>query len=117
MTVFERLHDDREILEGSIRFEQRVGGSLSTRRIATYKRAIERLDRDLESRLEGLKAGPKFVPVVFPAKADPRTCNKHTDCDAAEARAKEAGKPERYGHGSSRLEHCTNEDCEDCFGC
>jgi NTP pyrophosphatase (non-canonical NTP hydrolase) len=45
-----------------------------------------------------------------------RTCNFHKDCDAAEAKAKEEGKPEKYGSGSARLEHCSDETCEDCFG-
>lgn len=44
-------------------------------------------------------------------------CNRHEDCDAAEAIATVEGKPERYGPGSARLIHCIVEDCEDCFGC
>ncbi len=45
-----------------------------------------------------------------------RGCNKHGDCEAAEAKAKEEGKPERCGPGSARLTHCHDDDCEDCFG-
>jgi hypothetical protein len=46
-----------------------------------------------------------------------RTCNRHPDCDAAEAKAKAKGMPERYGPGSIRVDHCHDEGCEDCFGC
>lgn len=38
----------------------------------------------------------------------PRTCNRHNDCDAADAKARAAGK-----HFAS---HCHDECCEDCFG-
>jgi hypothetical protein len=46
----------------------------------------------------------------------PKSCNKHGDCSAAERAAAALGKPERYGPGSSRLHHCNDEGCEDCFG-
>lgn len=36
------------------------------------------------------------VPVV-------RTCNRHLDCDAAEAKFRD-------------VDHCHDETCEDCFG-
>ena len=36
-----------------------------------------------------------------------RTCNRHDDCDAANAAAKAKG---RYA------DHCHDDDCEDCFG-
>lgn len=40
-----------------------------------------------------------------------RSCNRHSDCDAAEAKRVEAGKaPNPIGF------HCWSEDCEDCFG-
>lgn len=45
-----------------------------------------------------------------------KTCNKHVDCDAAEAEAAKQGKPERFGKGSVRLVHCNKDECEDCFG-
>lgn len=44
------------------------------------------------------------APVTTPGE---RTCNRHNDCDAADVRAKEAGR---------RASHCHNENCEDCFG-
>lgn len=56
----------------------------------------------------------------YPRPVAPKTiksCNMHRDCDAAEVQAAKDGKPERYGTGSVRLEHCTDDCCEDCFGC
>lgn len=46
-----------------------------------------------------------------------KSCNLHTDCAAAEARAAAEGMPERFGPGTDRVTHCIIEDCEDCFGC
>jgi hypothetical protein len=40
-------------------------------------------------------------------KRGPRTCNRHDDCDAADAKARERG---RYA------DHCHDDCCEDCFG-
>ncbi len=37
----------------------------------------------------------------------PRSCNMHSDCDAADAAAKICGV---------RVDHCHDECCEDCFG-
>jgi hypothetical protein len=37
-----------------------------------------------------------------------RTCNRHDDCDAADAKAKAAGQ--------SFVDHCHDDCCEDCFG-
>lgn len=39
----------------------------------------------------------------------PRTCNRHVDCDAADARAK-------ILDGRDSAEHCNDEFCEDCLG-
>lgn len=39
----------------------------------------------------------------------PRSCNRHTDCDSADAAESASGI--RAG-----AEHCDIEDCEDCFG-
>lgn len=38
----------------------------------------------------------------------PPYCNRHVDCDEADARARLAG---RY-----RADHCHDECCEECFG-
>lgn len=37
-----------------------------------------------------------------------RTCNRHVDCDAADAKAQAEGRP--------WAEHCRNESCDECFG-
>lgn len=37
-----------------------------------------------------------------------RTCNRHTDCDAADAKAKAEGR--------AFVDHCHDPCCEDCFG-
>lgn len=50
----------------------------------------------------------KALDAPAPAPAPTvRTCNRHVDCDAADAAAKAAGK---------RVDHCHDDDCEDCFG-
>lgn len=52
---------------------------------------------------------------TIPAPTRPKSCNRHDDCDAANARAKEEGKPERFGPGTTRIECCSSDDCEDCI--
>lgn len=50
------------------------------------------------------------VPLPISALIKKRTCNRHDDCDAADADARRLWKkPASY--------HCHIEDCEDCFGC
>lgn len=44
-----------------------------------------------------------------------RSCNRHDDCDAAQEAARLAGKPERFGPGSTRIECCNDDDCDDCL--
>jgi len=53
----------------------------------------------------------KFPPPKTVAAPEPeiRSCNKHKDCDAADAAARENGKERAY--------HCWADDCEECFGC
>jgi len=48
------------------------------------------------------------LPAAAPAPPAKRTCNRHVDCDAADARAKAAGQ-----HWA---DHCNDDCCEDCFG-
>lgn len=43
-------------------------------------------------------------------KARKRSCNRHDDCDSADAKAIERGS--KYG----AAEHCHDDCCEDCFG-
>ena len=45
-----------------------------------------------------------------------RNCNRHLDCDAADARAAEAGKRNEWGMPITRTDHCHDDCCEDCFG-
>lgn len=40
-----------------------------------------------------------------------RSCNRHSDCDKANARYKV-----EYGRDPGYNFHCHDEDCEDCFG-
>lgn len=49
-----------------------------------------------------------------PAPARRKSCNRHEDCDAAQEKAKEEGKPERFGPGTTRIECCSSDDCDDC---
>jgi hypothetical protein len=41
-------------------------------------------------------------------RGEPRSCNRHKDCDAANERARAAGK--------IGAEHCHDEGCDECFG-
>lgn len=41
-------------------------------------------------------------------RTTPRSCNKHSDCDAADERNKAIGQ---------QSVHCHDDDCEECFGC
>lgn len=43
-----------------------------------------------------------------PRPRQKRECNRHYDCDEANALARRAGYP--------AASHCHDEDCEDCFG-
>jgi len=43
-----------------------------------------------------------------PREPPKRTCNRHDDCDAANAKAKAAGR--------FSADHCHDDCCEDCFG-
>lgn len=44
------------------------------------------------------------APIEHDRSGDRRTCNRHTDCDAADVKA--------GGHAN----HCHDDCCEDCFG-
>jgi hypothetical protein len=69
--------------------------------------AIRRWTRDLSAALAAPPAQPVTEPP--PPKEPPkRTCNRHDDCDAADAKAKAAGQ--------SFVDHCHDDCCEDCFG-
>lgn len=57
---------------------------------------------------EPAEARDRSRDLIKPPKPKLRTCNMHNDCDAADERAKAAGR--------RRLDHCHDEDCEDCFG-
>lgn len=55
---------------------------------------------------------PEVSNMNIGAKPDapkaPRSCNRHDDCDAADAKTQA-----KLGR---RADHCYDEDCEDCFG-
>jgi hypothetical protein len=61
-------------------------------------------------KLVGTSERPQTNATPTPSK---RSCNRHHDCDAAEAEvlAKNPGKTISFSF------HCHDEDCEDCFGC
>jgi hypothetical protein len=48
---------------------------------------------------------PKLAEI---ARARENSCNRHDDCAAADARARDKGR--------QRAEHCYDECCEECFG-
>jgi hypothetical protein len=56
-------------------------------------------------------ANPDVIPDPFPPdkkETKPLSCNRHDDCDEADAKAREEG---RYF-----ADHCHDDCCEDCFG-
>lgn len=50
------------------------------------------------------------------AETKKRTCNRHDDCDAADAEVRAEGRKDRYGMTLTRADHCNDDCCEDCFG-
>ncbi len=51
---------------------------------------------------------PKTESIPIPRAPIDRACNRHDDCDAADAKARKAGR--------STPDHCHDENCEECFG-
>lgn len=63
-------------------------------------------------------AGPLERPAYELAKTK-RQCNRHDDCDAADAKARAAAqaqglRPDHHLHFGA--DHCHDECCEECFG-
>lgn len=58
---------------------------------------------------ERLAAGERLndEKEAAPSAGSGRACNRHADCDAADAKAAAAGR---------RVDHCHDECCEECFG-
>ena len=54
------------------------------------------------------KHGVPFIVACEPCDVEPERCNRHDDCDAADEKAKAAGK--------LGAEHCYDSGCEECFG-
>lgn len=50
----------------------------------------------------------RMIPTAPAAPSSPPTCNKHIDCDAADAAAQ--------AKGERGAVHCHDDCCEDCFG-
>lgn len=46
----------------------------------------------------------------------PRSCNRHSDCDAADERARKASVDHRGRSSRNGAEHCNDDCCEECFG-
>lgn len=70
----------------------------------TYSEQEGLEDLELWANGKPVKHGQPFGPQV----PGPRTCNRHTDCDVADAKAKAAGR--------LAAEHCRDETCEECLG-
>jgi hypothetical protein len=51
-------------------------------------------------------------PSTAPKATQPSECNRHSDCDAADAAYRK-----REGRDPSYSFHCHDDECEDCFGC
>jgi hypothetical protein len=80
--------------------------------LSGFKDECEAIDHLVRAALLKDIAKEKIQDVVAKALTHmdptPRECNRHKDCDAADAKAKEKG---RLG-----AEHCHDECCDDCFG-
>lgn len=63
-----------------------------------------RFDAAQSARVEALR---RILTTTAPPSSPP-TCNKHTDCDAADAAA--------HAEGERGAVHCHDDCCEDCFG-
>ena len=63
-----------------------------------------------EAHVQALQRVVEKANTILAMLKDPpkRKCNKHDDCDAADAAAKTKGNKRPY--------HCTADDCEECFG-
>jgi hypothetical protein len=57
---------------------------------------------------QAVKDGVTHATVSDAGGAKLRACNRHVDCDAADARARE--------RGHIGADHCHDDSCEDCFG-
>jgi hypothetical protein len=73
--------------------------------LAEHAAAMERLN-PTTAKGEDLKVMLKMV--------EPRSCNRHHDCDKAE-KDYLARHPEHLGNYISNF-HCHDDECEDCFG-
>lgn len=92
---------------GEVMLTIRSGGSFD---VAVYKSPHEmvsdivtKLDREALVALGG-QIGRCIAAIDHPPK---RTCNRHDDCDAADAAAHARGLV---------TDHCHDDCCEDCFG-
>lgn len=81
---------------------------------------------ELATKIEALVANrvePSRETMIATAKAaliaslppKVRSCNRHSDCDAAEQEVMTRTGKKRHEISSSF--HCHDDECEDCFGC
>jgi hypothetical protein len=69
--------------------------------------------RDMEAWRTKVRATekPKAEAVVVAETFPPKSCNRHSDCRAADAKY-----TAQHGEAPGFNFHCFSEDCEDCFG-
>lgn len=59
----------------------------------------------------------KNIKLVVAKPIDPiNSCNRHRDCDAADATVAASGRRNEWGMPVTRASHCHDDCCEDCFG-
>lgn len=109
-----RIDDEDDALFVDVYYLRRV--AKERHELMDFIEALERIEaRRLRERIaaEANVATPSAVqPVTPPTDPAPPTvvsCNKHTDCDAADIAAQARG--EERG-----AVHCHDDCCEDCFG-
>jgi hypothetical protein len=112
-----------EVLEKgtSVVFSQRSGNDRIDPSVHVIE-SSELLEGRIFYRLRGL-TGALFVresltpsatlKVPPPQSKGKRSCNRHSDCDEAEAKVLAANP----GNQISASFHCHDDECEDCFGC
>lgn len=86
-------------------------GDCTAAKAATFARSIRQQAEQTVRSSPPASAGQEErleVVATVTAPTKPRECNRHTDCDAADVKAREAGR--------SFADHCHDDCCEDCFG-
>ena len=102
----------------SDRINERVNANVKEKRLMTgqelIKWAVSECEREktpptdaaIMAKIRAYPGGPLPTPKIEPTFSN--SCNRHDDCRAADAKARE--------RGAFAASHCHDDCCEDCFG-